>query len=204
MTFLALHRGPDTALGTTRWLLSAEEATACDSAVALLERLQVLLESQQARQEADNARARAEGYAAGRQEAVGQLAPRWLQAWQQAAAESAVQAEALRRAAGMLACQIVGQIATELAPADVVAALVRQALATRLPPTRVIVRVHPEVAAAVGAVLAQAPDPAHATALAVQADASLGLLDGVVQTALGECVAGLQSQLDRIASRFAS
>jgi flagellar biosynthesis/type III secretory pathway protein FliH len=179
-------------------LLDADEATACQSAIELLRALQTLHDRRHALMEAAQSRARAEGYAAGRQEAIGLLAPRWLQAWQQAALDSTVKTDALRQAAGLLACQIVQQIASELAPAEVVVALVQKALATRVGFDRCVVRVHPDVAAALSQPVAL-PALGCAAALTVQADSSLGLMDCVIQSALGECVVGLRSQLDQIA-----
>jgi flagellar biosynthesis/type III secretory pathway protein FliH len=199
MTFLALHRRADVTLGTTRWLLNPDEATACNAAVELLERLQALHDRRRAELDAAASQARSAGYLAGRQEAIGQLAPRWCRAWEQAAADSAMQTEALRQAAGSLACQIVQQITADLAPAEVVVSLIRQALRTRPPAPRAVVHVHPDVAAAVAGRLVRSPDDAPRPEWVVQPDASLGLLDCVIQTALGECVAGLQSQLDHIA-----
>jgi flagellar biosynthesis/type III secretory pathway protein FliH len=199
MTFVALYRGADVALGTTRWLLDAGEAAACNAAVDLMDRLQALHDRRQAELDAAGNQGRTAGYVAGRQEAIGQLAPRWCRAWEQAAADSGVQTEALRQAAGSLACQIVQQITAELAPAEVVGALVRRALQTRLPAPRVVVRVHPDVAATVARDLAHQPHDAQRPEWVVQSDAGLGLLDCVIQTALGECVAGLRAQLEHIA-----
>jgi flagellar biosynthesis/type III secretory pathway protein FliH len=199
MTFLALHRGSDVALSTTRWLLTEDEATACHSAVELLARLQTLHDERRKLLESACASAHAQGYAAGRQEAIGLLAPQWLQAWRQAAAASAAQSVALKQAAGMLACQIVHQIASELAPADVVAALVRGAIAARVPVGGCVVHVHPAVAVALAAVQTRSAPEDAAAELSVQADARLGLLDCVIQNPLGDCVVGLQSQLEQLA-----
>jgi flagellar biosynthesis/type III secretory pathway protein FliH len=200
MSFLALHRGSDTGLCTTRWLLCGDEVTACDSAIEMLTRLQDLEQRRSAELSAAVADARAAGYLAGRQEALGLLAPRWLLAWEQVATATALQTDHVRKAVVVLACGIVRQIAEDLEPSEVVASLARRALHQHLPAPSCTVRVHPDVAQAVAAILNKSAPGGPPSLPVVQADATLGLLDCVIKTALGECVASLESQLGRLSA----
>jgi flagellar biosynthesis/type III secretory pathway protein FliH len=190
----------DTGLCTTRWLLCSEEVMACNSAIEMLTKLQDLQQRRSAELSAAVADAQAAGYLAGRQEAIGQLAPRWLQAWEQVATATVLQTDDVRKAVVALACGIVQQIAEDLAPSEVVASLARRALHLHLPAPGCTVRVHPDVAQPVAALLKRSAPEGAPPMPVIQADASLGLLDCVIRTALGDCVAGLGAQLRRLSA----
>jgi flagellar biosynthesis/type III secretory pathway protein FliH len=190
----------DTGLCTTRWLLRSDEVTACNSAIEMLTKLQDLQQRRSAELCAAVADAHATGYLAGRQEAIGLLAPRWLLAWEQVATATVLQTDDMRKAVVALACGIVQQIAEDLEPPEVVASLARRALHKCLSAPGCIVRVHPDVAQSVAAILDRSAPVGAAPMPVVQADASLGLLDCVIRTALGECVAGLDAQLRRLSA----
>jgi type III secretion protein L len=193
MSFLAIHRTRHTSLATDRPWLNPDEWTACDSAVAMLERLHELHASQSARLAAEVAQARTDGFAVGRSEALRSTGDTLVAAWQQAAEQAQVDAQALRDAVVALSLQIVQRIAADLAPHEVVAALAQRAAEERMPDQAAIVRVHPDVLDAVQARLETSP------ALTVRADPSLSPLDCVFETPTGQLLAGLSTQLDRVA-----
>ncbi len=196
--FVALHRGPDSGLGVTRWHLSSEEATVCESAIELLQQLQQLHDSRAADTERAQADARAAGWAAGRSEALDSVAPALLQAWQQAAAQAQADARALRGAVVLLSRHVVRRIAAGLAPADVVGALALRATEELLPGLPLVVRVHPDLHEAVRRHLDAAGRPLDAAALEVRAEPGIDLLDCRVDTPQGQLLAGLDTQLDNV------
>lgn len=193
MSFLALHRSPDTSLASDSLWLSADEITQADHARDLLGQLQALLANRQTELTAAREQAAAEGHAAGREQALATLAPQLADAWDQAARQAAADLAALRATVVALSLQVVQRVADQLAPADVVTALAQGAAATLLPDSTAVVRVHPDVAAAVRARLA-----GSAGVLDVRADAQLGLHDCAFDTPAGQLLAGLQAQLSRL------
>lgn len=197
-TFIAVHRSQLGSLTVGRPWLSADEVTACGSAAELLSRLQSLVLAREA--ELDQAReaARRAGQAEGTAEALRRTGPALLQAWQQAADEAALQSAQLREAAIALALQIVERIAADLAPADVVAALVRRAAEALAPGQPAVLRLHPEVAAALNGL----PEAAPGGTLQLRADPALAPLDCVFDTPAGQLIAGLPAQLRRVGDRL--
>jgi flagellar biosynthesis/type III secretory pathway protein FliH len=193
MSFLALHRSADTSLATDRLWLRADEVTQVDDASALLRQLQALLASRQSELTAAREQAAAEGHAAGHAQALATLAPQLADSWDQAARQAAADLATLRATVVALSLQVVQRIAEQLAPADVVTALAQGAAATLLPDSAAVVRVHPDVAAAVRARLA-----GSAGVLDVRADAQLGLHDCAFDTPAGQLIAGLRAQLSRL------
>ena len=193
MSFLALHRGAATSLATSRLWLSADDVSQCDSARALLDRLEQLTARREAELDAARAQAVAEGREAGRREALASVAPRLIDAWDQAARNAAADAHALRAALVTLSLQVVERIAAELAPADMVAALAARASVALLPDSGAVVRVHPDVAAAVRERLHAVPG-----VLEVRADPRQGLFDCAFDTPCGQLLAGLPAQLARL------
>ncbi len=195
MSFLALHRGAATSLATSRLWLAADDVSDCDSARALLARLEQLAVRREAELDAARAQALAEGREAGRREALASVAPRLLDAWDQAARSAAADAQALRAALVTLSLQVVQRISDELAPADVMAALAARAAESLLPDSGAVVRVHPDVAAAVRERMQAVPG-----VLEVRADPQQGLFDCAFDTPSGQLLAGLAPQLARLAA----
>jgi flagellar biosynthesis/type III secretory pathway protein FliH len=194
MSFVALHRGPNTLLAARRLWLGAGEASALADASELLARIEAVLAAREDELARSREAAAAEGREAGRREALAAGAQALASSWQRAADEAALQAAALHDAVLALALQVVQRIVGELAPADVMAALAERAGLALLPPRRAVVRVHPEVAAAVQARLAALAD----AKLDVRSDASLALYDCEFETPAGRVIAGLPDQLARV------
>lgn len=193
MSFLAIHRTRHASLATDRPWLDPQEWTACGSAVELLDRLQALNASHAARLQAEIVQAREAGFAAGRTEALRNTADALLQRWQSAAERAAAESRDLREAVVALSLQVVQRIATGFPPADLVAALALRASEELVPEQPATVRVHPDVAAAVGEKLA------GLKGLEVREDATLAPLDCVFETPTGRVLAGLATQLDGVA-----
>lgn len=201
MSFIALHRSSHTSLATDRPFLGADEISACESATALLQRLEQLLATRQAQVDTARDAARDAGFAEGRDAALREVAPALLQAWQHAAEVAFLEARSVRSAVIELALQVVQRVTTELAPPDVLTALVQRAAEALLPDQPVVVRVHPELAAAarerVSAAGAIEGGGAPAR-LDVRADASLGPLDCEFDTPTGQLLASLATQLAQV------
>lgn len=204
MTFIALHRGHDVTLGTQRWLLTREEATACTSAAELLGRLEALHDARQSSLDAAMTQSREAGYAAGHREALQASAEQLLQAWQNAAERAQSDLEVLRQAVISLSVRIVRHIAPALAASEVVSALVSHAVQDLPPDTSTVVRVHPETAAAVREHLQQSGRGPDLRTLEIQPDADLDVFGCVLETPTGQLLAGLDTQLDNIARSLAS
>ena len=206
MRFLAVHRSANTSLATSRLWLTADEVSGCESVQALLQRLERLTAEREAELTAARAQAAAEGREQGRSEALASVAPRLLDAWDQAARSAAADAQALRAALVTLSLQMVQRIAAELGPADVVTALARRASESLLPDSAAVLRVHPDVAAAVRERMLAAPGTsstpltnAVSGILEVRGDPQLGRFDCAFDTAAGQLLAGLPAQLARLA-----
>lgn len=193
MSFLALHRSDATSLATSQLWLSEGELTRAATARELLDRLRALLASRQAELAHAREQAQLEGYAAGRREALETLAPRLADQWDEAARSAGAELAALRQAVVALSLQVVQRIAEDLAPAGVVSALAARAAESLLPDSAAVVRVHPEVAAAVRARLS-----GSAGVLEVRGDAQLGFFDCAFDTPAGQLLAGLPAQLARL------
>lgn len=196
--FIAVHRSALGSLSVGQAWLSADELTACHSATALLARLEALATRREAELQAARDTAHAEGWAAGRAEALRQAGPQLAQAWQQAADDAALQAADLRQAAVALALQIVERIAADLAPAQVVAALARRAAEALAPEQPAVLRLHPEVAQALHAL----PGLADGARLQLRPDPTLAPTDCVFDTPAGQLIASLQHQLQRLGQQL--
>lgn len=198
MNFIALHRSPDTSLAMSQWLLQPDDVTACETSMALLSRLQDLHDRRKHDLNEAVARAREAGFAAGRDEALQAAMPTLLAAWQQAASQGQADLNALRQAVVTLSRHVVQRIAAEMAPADVVASLAWRAAQDLLPPRAAVVRVHPDVAAAVQERLHARGLALDAASLEVRPDAGLSLLDCLLDTPAGQLLASLETQLDNV------
>ena len=219
MRFLAVHRSANTSLATNRLWLTADEVSGCESVQGLLQRLERLTTERDAELSAARAQAVAEGREQGRNEALASVAPRLLDAWDQAARSAAADAQALRAALVTLSLQVVQRISVELGPAEVVTALARRASESLLPESAAVLRVHPDVATAVRARMLAAPggstaplkEPGLTTSgltnsvsgiLDVRGDPQLGRFDCAFDTAAGQLLAGLPAQLARLAAQL--
>ena len=219
MRFLAVHRSANTSLATNRLWLTADEVSGCESVQGLLQRLERLTTERDAELSAARAQAVAEGREQGRNEALASVAPRLLDAWDQAARSAAADAQALRAALVTLSLQVVQRISVELGPAEVVTALARRASESLLPDSAAVLRVHPDVATAVRARMLAAPggstaplkEPGLTTSgltnsvsgiLDVRGDPQLGRFDCAFDTAAGQLLAGLPAQLARLAAQL--
>jgi type III secretion protein L len=203
MSFVAVFRGAHTSLATDQAWLGNDEWAHCESARALLQRLEHISQTRETDLAQALAQARAEGLAQGhaqglaqgRQQALDKDSAGLWQAWEQAAAVARTDMQALREALVTLSLQVVQHITDQLAPADVVAALARRASESLLPPRAAVVRVHPQLADAVRERLQHSSVGA---ALEVRADAQLRWQDCEFDTPAGHLLAGVQAQLGRV------
>lgn len=166
----------------------------------LLDEATQLLRQAQAEADGLHRGARVAGFTEGLAEARGQAAAQLLQA--QAQARDFVSVSEQRIAE--LAVAIVGRIAPELEQGQLVAALVRQALAAAQAERHLTVRVHARAVAATQKVLQQwrLAHPALEAAQ-VTADPALQPLDCVVESELGSIQAGFTTQLDAVRTALA-
>jgi type III secretion protein L len=205
MTFFALHRGHHGSLATDRPWLRAEEVSRTQDAIELLQRLEQHWQHCQAEHQQALEQARAAGFEQGRAEALAAVAPRLIDAWDQAARHAQGDVQTLRDMVAALAVQVTERLAHELAPADVVAALARRASQELLPDSTAVLRVHPDVAQAVSERMAQpAGDAKRPPVLEVRADATLEPLDCVFDTPAGALLAGLRGQLSQVMRGWSS
>lgn len=188
--YLALVRGKDASIASTRWVLDESELIACEQAAQLLGQLQQLHAHTQATLDAERAQAREQGFGEGRAQALAQIAAQWHQSWEQAVQQARLGDEQLREAVVSLALQVVRRIAQREGAEATVAALARRALADMAPEGPAVLYVHPELREAIGA----APGLAG---LEVRADETLALTGCVFQTPAGELIASLDTQLAR-------
>lgn len=193
MSFVALHRGAVTSLATDQLWLDGDDVTHVERALQLLERLDALVAMRETELAAAREAAHAQGLAEGREQALATVGPRLWDAWDQAARQAGADQHELRRAVVTLALRVVQRIAADLGPASVVAALAEQAAESLVPDSAAVVRVHPDVAAAVRARVAASPG-----VLEVKGDATLGRWDCAFDTPAGRVLAGLPLQLERV------
>jgi type III secretion protein L len=195
MTFLALHRGRQTSLATDELWLSEDDLSRTADATALLQRLEQHWATCEAEHRQALEQARAAGHAQGRAQALAEVAPRLIDAWDQASRSAQADVQALRAMVSALAVRITERLAQDLAPADVVSALARRASEEFLPDTSAVLRVHPDVAQAVRERMGSTSTSA---VFDVRADATLGPLDCVFETPSGTLLAGLRDQLSEV------
>ena len=196
MTFLALHRGKQTSLATDALWLSEGDASRTADATALLQRIEQHWATCEAAHRQALEQARAAGYAEGRAQALAEVAPRLIDAWDQASRSAQADVQALRETVSALAVRVTERLAQDLAPADVISALARRASEEFLPDTSAVLRVHPDVAHAVRERMSGGT-PTSAV-FDVRADATLGPLDCVFETPSGTLLAGLRDQLSEV------
>ena len=197
MSFVALHRGSSTSLATDQLWFGADEISHCLRSAELLARLEQIAATRSAALQAAHDAAVADGLATGRRAALVQHAPKLWDAWDQQARSAQADVQALRAALVQLSLQVVQHIATELAPADVLRALAARAAEALLPDSAAVVRVHPDLAAAVRDRVAALPG-----VLEVRGDAQLGRFDCVFDSPAGQLLAGLPQQLARLAAQL--
>ncbi len=186
MTFLALHRGRQTSLASDRLWLCEDDVSRAADASALLQRLEQHWATCEAEHQQALEQARAAGHAQGRAQALAEVAPRLIDAWDQASRSAQADVQALRAMVSALAVRVTERLAQDLAPADVVGALARRASEEFL---------HPDVAQAVRERMGS---PSTSTVFDVRADAALGPLDCVFETPSGTLLAGLRDQLSEV------
>ena len=201
MTYLlTLHRHPQLTLATTEPVVPPEQFAQLQDAVALAEELSTLLAGQQAAvtqaQAEGYAAGEAAGYTAGQARAQQDAAAALAEQLQRIASEQAAQRDELRHALVALASGMVRRMASDLAPAQVLAALAERAFDHVVPLQPVRLRVPPPLLDAVREQLAQ-----RDLVLPVQcsADDTLHGLQCVVESASGTLLAGLDDVLSRSA-----
>ncbi|MFD1711868.1 hypothetical protein FVQ98_17630 [Ottowia sp. GY511] len=201
MTYLlTLHRHPQLTVATTDPVVPPGELAPLQDAMALADELTALLAGQQAAR----VQAQAEGYAAGelsghaagQARALQDAAATLAEHLQRIAGEQAAQRDELRHALVALASGMVRRMASDLAPAQVLAALAERAFDHVVPPQPVRLRVSPALVEPVRQQLAL-----RELTLPVQCsgDDTLHGLECVVESAAGTLLAGLDDVLARTA-----
>lgn len=198
MSFVALRRGPAVSVATDQLLLDPDEVIACERAIGLLEAVEAV--HAKAAEEAAQIRrdAFAQGLAEGRAEAMRSTAPALVERWEAACGEALQSQAATREAVVTLAMHVVRRLAGDWGAADAVAALARHAWHAMSPDQHAVLRVHPQVHAAVQQALREAPSDRRAATMDIRADAALDPFDCVFDTAAGQLIASLPDQLARI------
>jgi flagellar assembly protein FliH len=199
MTYLlTLHHQAPLTVATTDPLVPPEQIAPLQDALALAGQLSDLLAGQQAARDQAEAQGyaagEAAGHAAGQARALQDAAQALAEQMQRIAAEQAGQREELRQALVALAGGMVRRMASELAPAQVLAALAERAFEHVVPPQPVRLRLPPALLEPVRAQLAQRELalPVHCSA-----DDALHGLQCVVESAAGTLLAGLDDVLAR-------
>jgi type III secretion protein L len=205
MSWVALFATDDTNVATTQRVLLPPQLQSLADVDALLGELQQRHATSEARAAAAAERARAEGRAEGRAAGDREAREVLAQALTDIALAAQREREALRAQAqacvGALALEIVRKLAGELDAAELVARLAQHAVHQLLDDEPVTLVVHPGVAAGVRARCA-APGTVPQRVLAVEEDAALDPLDCRLVTRAGTTLAGLHTQLERVAAAW--
>lgn len=204
MTMLAVYRGQNVSLASDRLLLSPDEVIVCESATQMLQRLQQLFSAQDARIQEAVSQARQTALDLGRAEALRTTACALVEGWEQTAARAHSDIAELRRAVIVLTQQVVRHIAPALGAGDLVSAMATRAVEEMLPSQAVVVRVHPNVEAAVRACLQAQGRTLDALMIEVRGDPLVGEFDCTLETPHGQLLAGLDSQLQRIFQKLSA
>lgn len=205
MNWLAVYRSERASLALRQPVLSQEDVVACESAVSLLQHLEARDKAQEAVHAQALQAARQQGFEQGRLEAMQQVQAQLIGEWAQAAQGARADALQMRQALITLSTQIVRRIAGSLASEEVLLGLARQAvsdLGLGEAPSSLVLRVHPDWAASLQARLKVEPDAVSANALEVRADPACEPMDLVIETPMGQVLAGLNAQLDSVAQNL--
>ena len=200
MNWLAVYRSDRASVALRQAVLSKDDVVACESAVAMLQHLEARQQAQELAHAQALEAARQAGFEQGRTEAMALVQGPLMAQWAQVATQARSDLCQLREAAVNLSVQIVQRMASELAPEDVLLALARQAVAEQgLGQARaaVVLHVHPDWADLLCAHIEVAP-LSDVVQVEVRPDPACALMDLVIETPLGQILAGLQAQLGRI------
>lgn len=201
MNWLAVYRSHNTSLALRQAVLSKDDVVACESAVSLLQHLEARQRDQDEAHAQALQAAREAGFAQGRAEAMDLVQGPLMARWAQVADQAQSDLSQLREAVVSLSVHIVQRMTSELATEDILLALARRAVAELgLGNERkaLVLHVHPDWADLLRA--RAAVDPlCEAVDVQVQADPACAPTDLTIETPLGQILAGLDAQLDRIA-----
>ena len=198
MSYLFWQHDANTAIGSARLVLRADEVPLLLQAQQLRDELDALRRSEDERIDAACATARDEGRAAGlaqgRAEGRDELAAALVLLARAAEDERAQQ----RRDVAALALQVARKLIGSLAADARLASLAETAAHEVLPGATMTLRIHPDRCDAVRQRLARDGAPAFD----VRADADAGLDDCVIETDLGRVEVSLDAQLARLAAAW--
>ena len=195
---LTLHHRADLTVATTEPVVPPEQLVPLQDALALADALSTLVAGQQAALAQAEAEARAAGdaagYADGQARAQQEAADTLAEQLQRIATEQTAQRDELRQALVALASGMVRRMASDLAPAQVLAALAERAFDHVVPPQPVRLKLPPALVEPVRAELARRELP-----LPVQCapDAQLHGLQCTIESQAGTLLAGLDEVLAR-------
>jgi flagellar biosynthesis/type III secretory pathway protein FliH len=201
MKWLAVHRSERGSIAARQAILSKDDVVACESAASLLQHL----EARQTQHEAEYAQAMKEahaaGFAQGRLDGMAMVRDQLMTQWGRLAEQALADTVQFKQALIVLSAQIVQRIAGQLAPEDVLLALARQAMVDAgLAQERqtVILRVHPDWADVLAARAHIDPLSDIPCQVEVRADSNCTMMDLIIETPIGEILAGLDTQLSSI------
>lgn len=191
--YTVVHGRRSLQLATGRLLIPASEVEAFTTAAQCAQALSALFKHEQGRIATAVQRARQAGWAQGREEGAAASAEALADAIAGMARDLQARQLAMREAVSTLALAVVHKLASSLGAAEVVPTLIEQALAELLPlrPTRI--RVGIDVLDSARARVAQSGLDAE-----VRGDDALGPFDCVIESAQGQNVVGLETQLAAI------
>lgn len=200
MNWLAVYRSENASLALRQAVLSKDDVVACESAMAMLQHLEARQQQQDQAHLQELELARQAGFEQGRAEAMALVQGPLMAQWMRVAAQAQSDLFQLREAVVSLSVQIVQRMASDLAPEEVLLALARRAVAEHeLGGERkaLILHVHPDWADLLRArvVMDALTDSVE---VAVKADPACDPMDLIIETPLGQILAGLGAQLHRI------
>lgn len=192
--FTVLHGRRSLQVATNRMVIPAEEIGSFATSIECAQALTSLLEHERARVTAALEQARQTGLEAGRREGQHEAAEQLTETVARMVAEQQAQHQATRAAVGTLALAVVNKLAASLGAAEVVPALIEQAITELVPQRPTRVRVSPEAVEATR-------DRMSGLKLAadVRADETLQPFDCVIDSINGQHVVSLDTQLAAIA-----
>lgn len=191
--YTVLHGRRSLQMSTSRLVIPAAEVGAFTAAVECAQALTSLLEHERARVANTLAAAQADGLAQGRREAEEAATTAVAEAVGRMVQDAQVQRTAAREAVSALALAVVSKLSVSLGASQVVPALIEQAVAELLPERAIRVRVCPTVLETTRRHLSN-----MGLAAEVRADETLADFDCVVDSAQGQNVVSLDTQLSAI------
>jgi len=191
--YTVLHGRRSLQMSTNRLVIPAAEVDSFVDAVQCAQALTSLLEHERTRVDSALAAAQAEGLAQGRRDAERSAMEAVAEAVGRMARDAQAQRTAAREAVTTLSLAVVSKLSEALGAMNVVPALIEQAVAELMPERAIRVRVCPTVHEVTRRHLSNL-----GLAAEVRADETLADFDCVIESAQGQSVISLDTQLSAI------